>query len=496
MSEESSTGISSLKSVSDGATLHYIGTVFVNIAGFLLNLLLTRTLGASIYGIYAYGTMVITSLLTFANLGSETAVTRYLSGNRDDRAYQNQVLGVSYLTTLFISPIIAIVLFLAAPTINAYTLNEPLFTSALQLFAIALPFQALVRIVSSSFRALEMAIGKTVVMVVGPLLQLTFVSIAIFLGYSLLGITAAYAIACLMAFMTVFTYFLSRTNLRPSRGLSRGDAKEFYNYSVPITFSNASSFLFKRVDIFMVGIFLASAEVGIYNIAVLLAGVIAMPLTGINQLFPPVASRLHSNGSTDELETVYATVTRWSITGSLVIVLPIVVYRAEILSLFGPEFVAGTTVLALFAAAQLINAASGPANDLLTMTDHQYAVMMNHFSFGTLNVAMNYYFIQEFGLIGAALATAGVLASLSIVRVIEVWYFEGLFAYSRKLWKPLTAAVVALFVMYVVGLQLDGFVLLVAGSGVGVVAFFGCLYGLGLENQDVETANEYLGIFS
>ncbi|ELZ17395.1 flippase [Natrinema limicola] len=494
MSEQSSSTLNSLRSVADGASLHYVGMLVINLAGFLLTLVLTRTLGATIYGIYAYGTMVLQSVLTVSNFGTDVSATRYLAANRSDPAYQNRILGLAYATTLGVSLVVAVFLFVMAPTINAYTLEEPLFEPAMRVFAVALPFQALTYVVSSTFRGLEMAVGKTVVAVLGPVAQLIAIVAAVAVGYSVLGVAAAYAVACLVAFSIAFWYALAQSDLRPEFNFSRREALDFYDYSAPLTLSKAGNFLFKRIDVFMVGIFLAAADVGIYNVAVLLATVLAMPLIGINQLFPPVASRLHSEGAIDELESVYATVTRWSITASIILALPVVIYRTEILALFGPEFVAGTTVVILFVAAQLFNAASGPANDLLTMTDHQYLVMVNHLVFGGLNVVLNYIFILEFGMIGAALATASILAALNILRVAQVWYLEGLFAYSVTLWKPLAATALAAVVMWLAGLYVDGLVLVIVGSTAGVAAYLMSLYQLGLDDRDRELAGEYLGL--
>ena len=491
-----SNGLGSLRSVADGATLHTAGTILVNVLGFVLNLVLTRTLGASIYGIYAYGTMVIAALLTFANVGTDVSLTRYLAANHEDPAYQSRMLGLAYATTFICSIAIALVLFAAAPTINAYTLDQPLFTPALQVFAIALPFQAGTHLASSTVRGLELPVEKTVILVAGPKLQLIAIAGAVAVGYSVLGVAAAYVLACLMAFLFAAAYSMRRTGLRPTPRFRRDEVTDFYNYSGPLTVSKASSFLFKRIDIFMIGIFLAAADVGIYNIAVLLAGVIAMPLAGVNQLFPPVASRLYSNDEVESLESVYSTVTRWSISASLLIALPLFVYRVEILSLFGPEFVAGATVVTLFVAGQLFNAAAGPSNDLLTMTDHQYAVMANHFTFGCVNVTLNYVLIQWYGLVGAALATAGVLAALNVVRVLEVWYFEGMFAYSIDIWKPVAAAAVAALAMVMIGSGLEGFPLVVTGSVIGCSLFLCALYLFGIDDRDKELANEYVDLVS
>lgn len=486
-------GFQSLRSVLDGAVLHYLGTAIVNLIEFLLTLLLTRVLGASVYGIYAFGTMLVGSVLAIANLGTDIATMRYLAASQDDRPFQNRTLGLAYATTLLVGALVGAVLFVLAPTITAYTLEEPVLTPAIQVFAIAVPFQALTLVAASTVRGLELPVEKTVILVVEPALKLAAIGMAVFAGYALLGVVAAYAVACVMAFLFALAYSLRRTGLRPRLEMRAAEMGTFYRYSAPLSLSKASTFLFKRVDVLMVGIFLAAADVGIYNVAVILAGVIALPLAGINQLFPPAVSRLSADGDEESLASVYATVTRWSITASILVALPIVVYRLEVLALFGPEFVAGWTVLVLFVAAQLCNAAAGPANDVLMMTDHQYVVLGNHLVLGLANVVLNYILIVSVGLIGAAIATATTLAVLNVLRVLEVWYLEGLFAYSRRLWKPLVAGGVAGLLMVGTGHYLEGIVVLFVGGSLGACGYLLALYLLGIEQRDREFATAYVG---
>lgn len=486
----------SLRSVADGASLHYLGTILITLAGFLITLVLTRTLGAGTYGIYAYGTMIVTGVLTFAHLGADVSVTRYLSANRREAAVQRRMLGLSYATSIAGSLVVAIVLFGFADPINAATIDEPAFTTALQLFAIAVPCQALAHLAANTFRGLERPVGQTVVNVATPVFQLVCIVLAVLAGFSLAGIVAAYVLASLLAACFGIWIARTRTRIRPTLQGVRGDVLGYVNYSVPLAFSKASSFLFKRVDVFMVGILLGATEVGIYSVAVLLATAIAMPLGGINQLFPPVASRLHSNGAYGALESVYRTVTRWSISASLVVALPLLVYRSEVLAVFGPEFVAGSVVVVLFVFGQLCNAAAGPANDVLTMTDHQYVVLVNHTAFGVLNVVLNYVLILQFGLAGAAVATAGVLAALNVVRALEVWYLEGLLGYSVAVCKPMVATAVSGTVLVAMGLFLDGFVLLVVGPAAGVLAFVAVLYALGIEAEDRQLIRQYREVAS
>ena len=237
----------------------------------------------------------------------------------------------------------------------------------------------------------------------------------------------------------------------------------------------------------------SASEVGIYSVSILVATIISLPLAGFNQFFPSVSSRLYSNDEYEMLQTVYRVVTRWAISLSLLVALPAVIYRRELLSVFGPEFVEGQAVLLLFVGGQFVNALSGPSNDLLTMTDNQYVVLCNNWGFGLLNVGLNYVFIQEYGLLGAAMATASILAALNVARVLEVWYFEGYVPYSRRVWKPAFAAACATVALVGARQFLSGYTLLVAGSALGVLVFLAVLWLFGLESEDRKLLSLYRG---
>lgn len=481
----------SLHSIMDGASLFFVANLVSNAVTFALNFILARGLGVELYGVYTFGHKLASTIVWFVNLGADISTVRYISSNREDTGFQNDVLGLSFLTSVVSSTAMAAGLIAFAPLVNSHTLDDPAFTTALRVFAIAIPFEAVVRIVSSTFTGQERPKQKSLISVVQPLVRLLAVGGMVYLGASVFGVVVGYTVGALLVVLFSVAVFVWQTDFRPSWGLDRDEIRSYFNYSLPITFSRAGSILHRRIDLFMIGFFLASSDVGIYNVGLVLSGIIAIPLAGFNQFFPPVASRLYSEDDYETLESVYRLVTRWSITVAILIAIPIVVYRLPLLGLFGEAFRDGATVTLLFVVGQLINASAGPSNDVLTMTDHQYVVLFNHWGLAILNAVANYVLIQEFGIVGAALATASVLGMTNIARVIEVWYLEGLFPYSVKLWKPLVAAVAPVAVM--VGMQsyLSGLPLLVTGGFVGSTAYLGALYLLGIEEKDGEFIAEY-----
>jgi stage V sporulation protein B len=204
--------------------------------------------------------------------------------------------------------------------------------------------------------------------------------------------------------------------------------------------------------------------------------------SSVSVRFTPIASRLYETDDYEGLDSLYSTVTRWAFSVSLLAALFSLVYAREILALFGPAVVRGASVLRLFAIGQLLNAAVGPSNDLLMMTDHERLSFVNHWVFGVANVVLDYVFIRAFGFVGAAFATASVLALLNVVRWLELRYLEGLSPYSYRYYKPLVAGLVVTVVFSLSRLVAPGIQSLVIGG----LAFALTLYVLGIEQDDRE----------
>jgi O-antigen/teichoic acid export membrane protein len=111
--------------------------------------------------------------------------------------------------------------------------------------------------------------------------------------------------------------------------------------------------------------------------------------------------------------------------------------------------------------------------------------MFNQISSGVLNIALNYILILKFGFIGAAVATASVIAGINFLRVLQVWYFEGMYPYNRKYIKPFVAGILSLFIMYFLSLFLNQYVLLIIGGISGAITFFGILFSFGFEEEEL-----------
>lgn len=483
----------SLRSILNGVSIFFIGKISGTSLGFAVTLLLTRYLGVEIYGIYAFANTIRGAASPLSNLGADRALLRYLPKYEDSLPDSNETLSIAAATVLLGSTTAAILMWLTAPWINHYTLDTPELPGFLRLFSILLPISALIKISTTTFRANEQ-LEYTVFIsrFVWPGLKLLAVGSVILLSLSSFDAVASLVVAGAITLIIGIYLFISRTqySLRIPKDTIR--IKEYLSFSLPLSVKDVGQLLYRRIDILMVGIFLPANAVGVYSVAFTVSRFVSLPLDAMNQLFPPIASRLYSTNSSDELNKIFSTVTRWAITASIPIVLGGILYRTELLSIFGDGFTTGATILLLFILGEFLNVAVGPSGYMLMMTDHQYLLSINQWIFGIVNIILNYIFIMKFGILGAALASVTALGVLNIVRVGELWYLEGYHPFTFEIWKPIAAGVIAGLLMKGVGAWVSGILLLVVGGIVGGLAFLGTLYILGIEHSDEQLIEEYL----
>ncbi|MFB6146956.1 MAG: flippase [Halobacteriaceae archaeon] len=482
--EELGFDLRDLESVTHGALITVAGLLLQKALLFGANLLLTRGLGVSAYGVYAFGQRLVMMIRGVASLGVGAALVRFIPAAADDPGRRNRVLGLATVTTLLASTAAAILIAVFAPAINRITLGEPAFPAVLRLFAVALPLYALLGVTASSFRGLERPAEQALIARVGrPGARVVGVGVPLLFGAAVAGVVVGQVVATAIAMGAAALLLLRRTDLRPSVPRTE-EVREYFRYALPVAASTVGRLLRSRVDVLLVGFLLTAGAAGVYNVALFLTGFITLPLLAFNQLLPPVASRLYADDRVDQVDEVYSTVTRLVFTGALYVAAVEVTYRGELLGLFGAEFQRGGPVMVAFALGQLVHAGVGATGWLLLMTDNQYLEAANNWILGVLNVTLSYLLVLRFGLIGAAVGTAGSLAVMNVARVTQLRYVEGLFAFDRTFLKPVAAGLALVGTLLVADAALEGPRLLVAGSLAGAVVYLAALYALGVEPAD------------
>ena len=489
---EMETGTESLeqltKKVVKGGSIFFAGSIFGQGINFALHILLARMLGSGSYGLYALGHSAVTITSRFSMLGLQNGVVRFVSlynGIGDTKKVKGTLVSAFAGATTF-SIVISILLFTFSDSISVELFNKSNLSNVLRVFSISLPFCVLMTMVSYSaraFQAMKYEVGVSNISF--PILNLISVSVAFLLGFKLLGAIYAFLISAFSSFL-LGLYFIKRIfpeviELQPSYEFRR-----LLRFSAPVFLIGFSYVILSHIDRIMIGYFMNSSDVGIYNAAVNIVLLAELILSSVNAIFSPIISDLYNRNKLKELENLFKISTRWIFTLTLPVILIMIISSKEILgSSFGVGFTDGWIVLVTLSVSKIITTGTGSVGFILQMTGKQDIELVNTVITVMMNIGLNIWFIQSYGVFGAALATGISLTVINIAKLIEVYKLIGIQPYNRKYIKPIIAAVLGVLV----SLLFNSIEEIVVSSWIASIVIFSVIYStfllvLGLEKQD------------
>ena len=189
-------------------------------------------------------------------------------------------------------------------------------------------------------------------------------------------------------------------------------------------------------------------------------------------------SQLHNEGDFSEMSHLYKLVSRWMITFAIPVSLIFIIYPSKMMLLFGPDYMAGSSVLVILTVATFIQAALGAASPALGMSGYTRLTLWNSLGAFILNIVLNVVLIPKYGIIGAAWATLISLVAIGIARIFEVWWILKLSFISSKMIKPLLAGAVTWWCLWSIRPLVMNFHTLVTLLFVSMVSIL--IFGIGL----------------
>ena len=118
--------------------------------------------------------------------------------------------------------------------------------------------------------------------------------------------------------------------------------------------------------------------------------------------------------------------TKISFWSTLPLFIGFVLIAPFMLNTFGDEFASGFEVLCILSFARLVSALTGPAGTLLQMTGRQVIFMKVLFMGAIINIVANYFLIDIYGIIGAAISTG---CSIVFWNLLMVYYVNKEFGF-------------------------------------------------------------------
>ncbi|MGH9246822.1 MAG: flippase [Acidimicrobiales bacterium] len=468
-----------------GGGLNLAGALFTQAAFFVINLLLARTLGQDAVGIYAQAFALLALLELLSLSGFRAGLTRFVAihvADRDPAALRGTVrLGLAIVASS--STLIGVAVILAAPWLADVAFDDPAMLGPLRVIGLSLPAASLAEAALSAtqgFRTMRYFAGVRYFLVPGTRVFLTAVAVLSGLGLegamtALLASSVAGAFAALVAL---------RRLLPRSTTPARYEARELFRFSAISWMSSIASTGLLWADTVLLGIFLPSAEVGVYQIASRLVLLATLAATSINASFAPRIADLWRRGRLDSLERSYVAAASWILRLSLPVFVALVVMPRELLVIFGSGFTIGASVTVILVVGMATDSATGPCGLMLNHTGRVALNMVDNIGVLIANVLLNLYLIPRYGIEGAAVGWTISLVAVNLARLGQVRATMGMLPFGRASLKGLVAATSAGTVAAFVQSVLDGSLVVPVVACVIAVVYFGTLLALGISAED------------
>ncbi len=441
---------SEIGQITRGAGVGMGGNVIFYAVSYLFGILVARQIGAENYGLYTLGVTAVTLASRITIAGLDRGLMRYASISRGE----GQGAALRYLSIVALaiggglSLAAALVFWLFPQAILSvlHWTDKQQMLILLPILAITIPMMTLTGIAIAGTQAFRtMRYRALVTHIIQPLVKLSVALLLIFaFGMDLMAPVLGFVVAQVLgAFLALF--FLARLTRTVPKQIEdhTGLERKLISFSAPLMLTNVVAYLNGRTELLVLGIFLAADAAGIYNAAVRLAGLGLIVLTAFNAIFSPVISDLHNRGQITQLSTLFKLVTRWMLTAAMPIFLVQMLFAPQIMGLFGPEFVAGARAMQVLSMGQIVNLATGAVGVMLIMSGRSNIAFINSIVMLTVALVLDFWLVPAYGLMGAAVAGALVIASINLVRLGEVWFLMRMQPFSRASFKPLAAALPA-----------------------------------------------------
>ncbi len=243
---------------------------------------------------------------------------------------------------------------------------------------------------------------------------------------------------------------LTQGIVKDIRANSKETVQSFSLYSSLNTMGGMMAF---RIDVIMITTILGTTATGIYTMMIFLTSVVDIPRRAIIKISTPIISQAWKDKDLKELSYLYKStsinlmIPGILIAGALWICLPLL----DVIAVGEDIFFEWRFIFLLIVLGKLVDMSLSVNSQLIEFSSwYKYNLLFLIF-LAVLNVGLNYYFIQSYGLIGAAGATA---LSYLLFNVIKMMFIRSTMKMSpfgkENLYLLLIVAVIFLLLLFVI----------------------------------------------
>lgn len=365
---------------------------------FLVGAYVARYLGPKDFGLFNYGTSILSFLTCIVILGFENTVVKSLVKEPDKT---EEVIGTAFILRIFsgLAVLLSLIAFLACSNLD--------FLSRIIIFLVCFsylfwqPFDVLDYYFQSKSLSKYTVIAKTTAILISSAIKIAIISYGLpILYFALLTVLESMLIALF------YTYFYQKQKLKISKlNFSINLAKNLLQEAFPLVLAGLLLTVNLRIDQIMIHNILGDQELGIYSAGIKLSEMCYfIPVFVISSMFPSLIEAKKNN-----LELYYKQQQKFYrilVLQSLIIAIFVSIFSGFIIKLlYGNQYIEATLPLAISIWAGIFISIDKANEKILTLENKASLVLICRFLGAVSNILLNLILIPKLGISGASIAT-------------------------------------------------------------------------------------------
>jgi O-antigen/teichoic acid export membrane protein len=412
-----------LRELIKGTSSTFVIRVIGFIIGYIFVLIISRFYGPQIVGAFTLCSTVLIIFSVAGRLGFDSSIVRFFAQNIIHNKWD--VVHEIYIKILrIIIPwglFLSVVLFFSSSLLADRFFHKPQLAPYFKLISIGVLPMTLRFINAESYRGFKMmkqyAYSQNVSYFLYASVMLTAVSL--FYKNDFLPNLCFVASLAILSISSSFLILKKIKSNSPSISESIG-VRKMLGISTPMMLSTSLMLISGWINTVMLGIYGTESDVGIYSVIFKIGTFSAIVLNAVNSIAAPKFAELHALNDYRGLAKVAVQTSKINFWASLPILALTIIFRHDILELFGKEFVAGAKVLLFTMLGQLVNVFSGSAGAFLNMTGHQNVQRTIVLIATLINIISCMIFIPKYGLMGSAICGMIFMCTWNIIALLYI----------------------------------------------------------------------------
>ncbi|HOW15248.1 flippase [Methanosarcina sp.] len=470
----------------------FIGIVQIltSLSSFFLLPIITKTLGAYDYGLWAQINITVSLISSLALMGLSMSFVRFLSSETDQNKIQEAVYSILFFVT--VSGFLAsFILYIFAEPLATFGFKDPeatYFVQAGSLLILVSVVESISLFYFRIFRQIEKYSYFTFFETFGKLL---IILILLKMGYGLIGVIAATLIVQGIIFLITLIIIISQIGFIIPRFTY---IREYLQFSLPLTPNSLIRWVTESSDRYMVTYFLGLGSVGVYSAACSVGNLIQFFVSPLQLILFPELSKLFDHNKMDEVRIYMSHSLRYFLIIAIPAVFGLSALAKPLLSvLTTQDFISGWFVIPIIALAGLMAGIFQIfVNTMFLIKETKPATYINIVAAVT-NVLLNLILIPipSIGILGAAFSTLVSYCLMAAFCVhISLKHFK-LDFYYLDIAKSILSSMAMYF--FVSSFTISGILELFEAAGVGTIVYLIAMFLIGgFTDHEVSLMKKYL----